>query len=199
MALEYRSLLDLIYPIGSIYVNADPDYEINPTEYFGGQWVEISQDCTLRTASTTHAKNTIAGTNKLTIEETHMPSHTHTINSHGHEFSITISDNNHSHGFSAVEKDSNGNTVQTATILQMISGAFKRLTVGKGESDRWCLTAPTQHNLYWTSTTTSHTHTHTLTPILKGSGMLTSNARGEGNSQDYPTQSYYCKMWRRTA
>ena len=66
-------LLDIIYPVGSIYISTEPT---NPNSLFGGSWTQI-KDKFLLTAGDTYTAGNTGGsaTHTLTINE--MPSHTH--------------------------------------------------------------------------------------------------------------------------
>jgi len=61
------------YPIGSIYMNVN---NVNPSEYFGGEWEQI-KDVFLLCAGDKYIAGSTGGeeTHKLTIDE--IPSHNH--------------------------------------------------------------------------------------------------------------------------
>ena len=81
--------LDMIYPIGSIYISTQ---NRNPSLYFGGEWEQI-QDRFLLASSSTYAIGTTGGEATHILTENEMPSHTHTQNAHNHK------PNNTSYGF----------------------------------------------------------------------------------------------------
>lgn len=68
-------LIDLIYPVGSIYMSAN---NVSPANLFGGTWEQI-KDKFLLSAGDTYNAGDEGGeaTHTLTINE--MPSHRHTI------------------------------------------------------------------------------------------------------------------------
>lgn len=68
-----NSLLNRIYPVGSIYMSIS---STNPITLFGGTWEQI-KDTFLLSAGDTYTAGAIGGeaTHKLTIEE--IPGHTH--------------------------------------------------------------------------------------------------------------------------
>ena len=69
------SLIDTIYPMGSIYLSINAT---NPSEYFGGTWEQITSDAYLKIVSSN--AGSLGGTSadhKIPIES--MPSHTHGI------------------------------------------------------------------------------------------------------------------------
>lgn len=77
-----KSLLDFIYPIGSIYYTIDDSFD--PNEYWGGTWEEINDKFIYGTSVKTEGNNNHLSkqtggekTHKLTINE--MPSHEHKV------------------------------------------------------------------------------------------------------------------------
>lgn len=66
-------LIDLIYPVGSIYMSAN---NVSPANLFGGTWEQIKDRFLLACGSTYNAGATGGeATHKLTIDE--MPKHSH--------------------------------------------------------------------------------------------------------------------------
>ena len=74
-------LLDLIYPVGSIYISVN---STSPATLFGGTW-EILNDVFLLAAGSYANAGTFGGeaTHTLTVDE--MPSHSHTYTIPGNE------------------------------------------------------------------------------------------------------------------
>lgn len=73
---SYVSLLDFIYPVGSIYMSVNA---ANPGDLIGGTWERI-QDRFLLSAGNTYAAGNTGGSAKATL-----PSHTHTFGSGGYQ------------------------------------------------------------------------------------------------------------------
>lgn len=71
-----KSIADLIYPVGSIYMSVN---SANPETLFGGTWQQI-KDRFLLSAGDTYAGGTTGGSAKATL-----PSHTHTVGSGGYQ------------------------------------------------------------------------------------------------------------------
>lgn len=71
-----KSIIDLIYPVGSIYMSMN---SANPETLFGGTWQQI-KDRFLLSAGDTYAGGTTGGSAKATL-----PSHTHTVGSGGYQ------------------------------------------------------------------------------------------------------------------
>lgn len=74
-----KTIFDLIYPVGSVYISVNP---VSPADLFGGTWKQI-QDTFLLAAGMNYEAGTTGGEaeHTLTIEE--MPSHNHGINGAG--------------------------------------------------------------------------------------------------------------------
>ena len=84
--INNKTIFDLIYPVGSIYMSVN---STNPGELFGGTWVAWGQGRVPVGVSTSGTFNTVektggSETHKLTVAQ--MPSHTHTQNSHRHNY-----------------------------------------------------------------------------------------------------------------
>lgn len=155
-------MFDLIYPVGAIYMSA---ISVNPANLFGGTWEEI-QGKFLLARDGSHAAGTTGGSENVTLTTeqipshshtggAHMhtgPSHTHTINSHGHSASCSTN-GEHSHN---VDRNKNAASGTARYAAQAAS-------------------AKTTHG-----TTKNGSHAHSIT--IGGSGTLTSNAGGTGNT-----------------
>lgn len=74
LKVQNRSLLDWVHPVGDIIFSSDATF--NPTTYYGGTWLQIS-DKMIIGAGTTYANGATGGeaTHVLTIAE--MPNHNH--------------------------------------------------------------------------------------------------------------------------
>lgn len=85
-SFDIPGLLDVIYPIGSIYLS---DNNTKPDELFGGEWQAIDSGKYLRTATSFEqgGSNTWTGSHSHTIAHTHTANHSHTVNSHTHSLS----------------------------------------------------------------------------------------------------------------
>lgn len=71
-----KSIIDLIYPVGSIYMSVN---SADPGTLFGGTWKQI-KDRFLLSAGDTYAAGNTGGSAKATL-----PSHTHTFGSNGYD------------------------------------------------------------------------------------------------------------------
>ena len=68
-----KSLIDLIYPVGSIYMSAN---NVSPQSFFGGTWERI-QDRFLLAAGSTYSAGSTGGEAAVTLTEATMPMHHH--------------------------------------------------------------------------------------------------------------------------
>lgn len=94
-----KSIVDIIYPVGSIYITASAT---SPAVLFGGTWTQIKDRFLLAAGSTYKAEATGgAATHKITTEE--MPSHSHDVSGY------TDSENvGHSHSIPNIQSGSSG-------------------------------------------------------------------------------------------
>ena len=84
--LNSKTIFDLIYPVGSIYMSVN---STNPTNLFGGTWVTWGQGRVPVGVSTSGTFNSVektGGSETHTLTIAQMPSHTHTQNSHRHNY-----------------------------------------------------------------------------------------------------------------
>lgn len=85
--LNRLNLLDLIYPIGSIYMSVN---DINPSLMFGGTWEKIEDKFLLGSGNYELGDTGGEATHTLTVDE--MPSHKHTQEAHRHSLNRNFSD-----------------------------------------------------------------------------------------------------------
>ena len=131
--LNAKSTLDLIYPVGSIYMSAN---NVNPSSLFKGTtWEAFGQGRTLvgkASEGTFATLGTTGGETTRSIKvnaHTHIISHTHTIASHTHTIAHTHTVNAHSHSIShthgiAAHSHAIGNTALTTAQLTSHTHGF---------------------------------------------------------------------------
>ena len=82
------SLLDKMYPIGSIYMSTEDDTIEKVQEKFGGMWERYAEGTTIVSVGTytdskgnvnSYAKNTQGGSNNVTLTTNNLPSHMHSV------------------------------------------------------------------------------------------------------------------------
>lgn len=75
--LTFDTTLNMIYPIGSIYLSVN---ETNPGSLFGGVWEQI-KDKFLLSCGDTYQNGTTGGEEKHTLTVAEMPAHSHAFTS----------------------------------------------------------------------------------------------------------------------
>ena len=87
-AVEKSDLLNLIYPVGSIYISVN---STNPANLFGGTWEQI-KDRFLLSAGNSYTNGSTGGNATHTIVVGNLPAHTHTYSNatavQGHTLTI---------------------------------------------------------------------------------------------------------------
>lgn len=71
--IKTSDLLDLVYPVGSIYISVS---NANPSTLFGGTWVQI-KDTFLLSAGDTYTAGNTGGSATHTLTTNELPSHYH--------------------------------------------------------------------------------------------------------------------------
>ena len=94
-------LLNLVYPVGSIYWSSK---NTNPGTLFGGTWVQI-KDRFILAAGDYYSNGATGGVATVTLTVSNMPSHSHsftpsgTVSSHSHSFTPSGTVGSHTHSF----------------------------------------------------------------------------------------------------
>ena len=212
------SLLNFIYPVGSLYWSSNPT---NPSTLFGGTWKQI-KDRFILAAGDTYTNGEIGGNATTTLTEANLPSHTHGLNNHTHSFtpsgSVKVTTNP---TFSGTEVTSGGMSDNSTGTLHMYArikngytessaktGAFKNSSIqnhyisGSGS----CLSLETLNM------NVAHTHAVTAKGSISGGaysftgtagttgaagGNTTATGSGTAFSNMPPYVAKYC--WERTA
>ena len=181
-----NSIIDTIYPIGSIYMSAN---STNPSTLFSGTtWTQI-QDTFLLAAGTTYTAGATGGSDTHTLTVSEMPSHNHTFT--GSSKTSGTDDTDHSHGGPSHSHSIPNNNVRAGGSDASSSHVG---FVASPSSGVWAV--------YQTSTDAggtgstggrSATHKHTLT----AGGSVGNNGNGTAFSIMPPYLAVY--VWRRTA
>lgn len=94
--LKEDDILNLVYPIGSVYISIR---NVSPASFLGGTWTQFASGRTIVGVNTSDSSfSTVeltGGEKNHTLTTTEMPSHTHTQNSHRHNNSSHSTASNH--------------------------------------------------------------------------------------------------------
>ncbi len=155
--LSYRGkeLVDLIYPVGSIYLSVD---SASPASLFGGTWEPVSGQFLLASGDGYTAGNT-GGEEAHTLTSDEMPVH--------HHSGSTDSDGSHSHSYGSgkyVHLTTDGDT-GADTYSGNISGSGYKLPRSK-DSENYS---------HGSSTASGGSHTHSFTTGYAGGGAAHNN------------------------
>lgn len=107
-------LVDVIYPVGSIYMSA---VNANPATLFGGVWQKIEGKFLLASSSS-YALGSKGGEESVTLTANQMPVHNHTA---------TIVNNTHSHNVTMPEQTISTSTAESGTHTHGVT--FPKTTV----------------------------------------------------------------------
>lgn len=88
-------LLNLVYPVGSIYLSSN---NTNPGTLFGGTWIQI-KDRFILTAGDYYSNGATGGASSVTLTVSNMPSHSHSFTPSGTVGSHTHTGPSHTHSF----------------------------------------------------------------------------------------------------
>lgn len=185
------SLIDRIYPVGTIYMSMN---DVSPATFLGGTWEKLEDGRVLIAANSTYAVNSIGGSETHTLVTSELPSHTHTIESAGAHTHTRGTMNITSRLVNHWRDYSNGKS------LTPINGAFYVDSNSYPKSSYPNVASANSGSYYndqtitfdasrsWTGSTSSDgAHTHTV------------NATGSGSAHNNMQPYRACYMWKRTA
>lgn len=157
LSINGKSLIDVIYPVGSIYMSVN---NVSPANFIGGSWEQI-QDKFLLSAGSSYSAGTSSGSASVTLTTSNMPSHSHIftpsgeikMDAHFHGLS------GHTHSFKPSGTISSTNITGQANMMvhtsQSDTGCLSTEKTG-GSDGNSGTTRGTQGVLYFNST---HNHT----------------------------------------
>lgn len=116
-------LLNIFYPVGTIYqTTLDPE-TFNPNNYWGGTWIRI-EDRFLLAAGSTYTNGDEDGQAEVTLTaaQSGMRAHTHTTGTHYH----TLSSHTHGSGSLATSSDSHSHNTYYVEAKTSTTGSTRR-------------------------------------------------------------------------
>ena len=176
--LKNSGLLDLIYPVGAIYMSTSGT---NPGNLFGGTWVAWGSGRVPVGVNSSdgnfNAVEKTGGQSTVTIASNNIPAHSHGVNDPGHQHTLDLG------------------SYRIPTAAQDIGDVSSSSTEGSYTAPSISGSTATQDWSQFTGTS--------LTPASSGTGISIQNAYGNaGGGADAITnlQPYItCYMWKRTA
>lgn len=192
----FKSLLDLIYPVGSYYITNSNN---NPTDIFGGSWIKIPDGYTIRQFESGHDINTNAGSNSFTLGEANMPKHAHTVPEHTHGISVsTNSAGDHSHSMA--------NNSCTSAVGNISDCVRYKVSIASGAiatgTRHWAMTSTNSDqtkSFGWiSSTVNAGGHTHGVNVTFNKKEAFNTTEKGSTSAYGYTTSSHYCAIWYRS-
>ena len=176
--LKNSGLLDLIYPVGAIYMSTSGT---NPGNLFGGTWVAWGSGRVPVGVNGNdgnfNAVEKTGGQSTVTIASNNLPAHNHGVNDPGHQHTLDIG------------------AYRIPTAAQDIGEVQSSSSSGSYSSPSVSGSTTTQEWTQFSGTS--------LTPASSGTGISIQNAYGNaGGGADAITnlQPYItCYMWKRTA
>lgn len=107
------SSLDFVWPVGSLYSTLDAGFD--PNVYWGGTWVKIEENCTIRQANKDHPMGSQFGEAEVSLtEENNGP--------HGHKTWFAPGDGSTPGGFTYTEHGQRSSTLMPGSTYIEYSG-----------------------------------------------------------------------------
>lgn len=176
---NYVSLVDLVYPVGSIYIAWN---NVSPAGTFGGTWAEISNGYFLCANGSGTNLGATGGSNTKTLTTNELPAHTHTGPSHRHALNGTnaaaASGGSHKHQLLEYQSTESQSTTSYPFSISGSTKAWRKGT-SRMESDG--------------------AHTHTLSGYSAYEGTGATGSAGSGKSFNNMPAYITVRMYKRTA
>lgn len=181
------SILNLVYPIGSIYMSVA---NVSPATFIGGTWEALNEGRVLIGANSTYKAGSTGGEFTHTLSVKEMPSHDHTWSgttssngSHGHTASSN-STGAHTHSLGGRVHAFNGSDADNASHL-----GYKNVHNFYGMGNDTTASAGAHSHTITVNSNGAHTHTY--------SGTTSSNGSSNAHNNMQPYLSVY--MWKRVS
>ena len=220
-----ESIINTVYPVGSIYMSTSDDTVEKVQSKFGGTWAKYSKGTTLvgddgTNYVTNDSRKGSGGSSTVTLSTSNLPSHSHsftpsgsvTSTFSGSSVSTSSADTSHTHYFSATTS-TNGNHKHTQTVASSPYGtsglgiagnsgyiydAFSNQSTGAAGDHNHTVSGNTG------GMSQNSTHSHTVT--AKGSvsstfagAASTTGSTGSGSAINIQNPYTVVYMYKRTA
>ncbi len=136
--LEASDILDMVYPIGAIYISTT---NVSPAILFGGTWEQISNRFLLASENGQGLGQT-GGEASVSLTESQMPRHTHIQNSHNH------TQNSHQHQLpnsAIVYYSSDSGSLPNGTAKKYVTNSTPKLKVDSTTATNQATTATNKY------------------------------------------------------
>lgn len=176
--VDVSSIVDIIYPVGSLYWSKNPT---NPATLFGGTWTQI-KDKFILAAGDSYAQGATGGASTVTLTTAQMPMHTHGAS--------TDTAGAHSHTRGSMEI-TGGMAWSNLTSLQgaFYQGKYQPSYGAATVHDDWKGIDFAASRSWSGATSYNGYHSHPVT--------VDNSGNGESHENMPPYVTYYC--WERTA
>ena len=176
--VDVSSIVDIIYPVGSLYWSKNPT---NPATLFGGTWTQI-KDKFILAAGDSYAQGATGGASTVTLTTAQMPMHTHGASTD------TAGDHSHTRGSMEI---TGGMAWSNLTSLQgaFHQGKYQPSYGAANVHDDWKGIDFAASRSWSGATSYNGYHSHPVT--------VNNSGNGESHENMPPYVTYYC--WERTA
>jgi microcystin-dependent protein len=185
--INVSELINLVYPVGSIYMSV---INTSPANLFGGTWIQI-EDTFLLSAGKSYTAGNTGGSATVTLSASEIPSHTHTVKSVSETGAHTHTRGTMNITGSVQTKDDLGyvgqfTDAQGAFHVDGGPGRGRLRCTEANVADRYLRFDASRNWIGETSPNGSHTHTVTL------------NNTGSGQSHNNMPPYLVVYTWKRT-
>ena len=178
---EINSMLDKMYPVGSIYISTDIKSASDVSKKFGGTWEAYGTGKTLVGVDTSNtnfnAVSKTGGSSTTTLTTSNLPSHNHSIPALSGTAAATGSGYKIGYTSASRTTSTNGNHTHNVPYGNVVAGAGGGLVAGLGG------TAP-----YNSGVAGNHTHTvldyyaNSISGVANHSHSVTTNSSTTGST-----------------